>query len=85
MRCALRLVPCCASADKQVSSAQVKEHRGAVLDLIDDYLKSERVYISLNTNRVLMPQLGESENILPFCRCVQAVLGAEGYSCEEGC
>ncbi|KAJ8268906.1 hypothetical protein COCON_G00115130 [Conger conger] len=29
-----------AEADKQVTSAQVKEHRGAVLDLIDDYLKS---------------------------------------------
>ncbi|XP_035282675.1 syntaxin-18 isoform X2 [Anguilla anguilla] len=29
-----------AEADKQVTSSQVKEHRGAVLDLIDDYLKS---------------------------------------------
>ncbi|KAJ8262101.1 hypothetical protein GJAV_G00162180 [Gymnothorax javanicus] len=29
-----------ADADKQVTSCQVKEHRSAVLDLIDDYLKS---------------------------------------------
>ncbi|XP_064199625.1 syntaxin-18 [Anguilla rostrata] len=29
-----------AEAGKQVTSSQVKEHRGAVLDLIDDYLKS---------------------------------------------
>lgn len=31
------------SAEKQVMSAQIKEHRGAVLDLIETYLKGEFV------------------------------------------
>lgn len=33
-------------AEKQVTSTQVKEHRGAVLDLIEMYLKGE--LLSLN-------------------------------------
>lgn len=31
------------SAEKQVIAAQIKEHRGAVLDLIETYLKGEFV------------------------------------------
>lgn len=34
-------------AEKQVSSAQIREHRGAVLDLIEVYLRGE--YIQLIT------------------------------------
>lgn len=32
-------------AVKQVSSAQVKEHRGAVLDLIEVYLRGESLQL----------------------------------------
>lgn len=35
------------AAEKQVISAQIKEHRGAVLDLIDTYLKGK--FVHLNT------------------------------------
>lgn len=42
------------TAEKQVTSAQIKEHRGAVLDLIEMYLRGEFVQlISVQTAHVL--------------------------------
>lgn len=41
-------------AEKQVTSAQLKEHRGAVLDLIEMYLKGKFMQcFTLQTTRLL--------------------------------
>lgn len=41
-------------AEKQVTSAQLKEHRGAVLDLIETYLRGEFIQpITIQTANVL--------------------------------
>ncbi len=42
------------TAEKQVTSAQIKEHRGAVLDLIEMYLRGEFMQlITIQTAQVL--------------------------------
>lgn len=45
-------------AEKQVTSAQLKEHRGAVLDLIETYLRGEFIQlITIQTAYVIYPVL----------------------------
>lgn len=41
------------TADKQVTSAQIKEHRGAVLDLIEVYLRGEFMQLMQSAHLVL--------------------------------
>lgn len=54
-------------AEKKVTSAQIKEHRGAVLDLIEMYLKGEFMQlITVQTELVLYQVLRGLFSMHPF-------------------
>lgn len=52
--------------DKQVTSAQIKEHRGAVLDLIEMYLRGEFQCNSMQFRQHVSHSLSSGV----FCECI---------------
>lgn len=55
------------AAEKQVTSAQIREHRGAVLDLIEMYLRGEFMqFITILTAHILYLVLCGLFSVHPF-------------------